>query len=1100
MEVEMKTFAGTLLRSYGYALLILGLGLISSVDAQVQTGRIVGAVTDAQRAPVPNASVTVTDTATNQSVKVATNERGDFVVTPLNPGVYQVMIAASGFQKTMINRVEVQVGQSVRADAELTVGAISETVEVNSSAPLLDTESGTLGHVVTNTQIVNLPLNGRSFYELAKLMPGSASLPGGGNLLRIRANYISGTAVSGVRGAQTTFMIDGVDTTDHHQGGSLIQTSVDALQEFKVQQSAYSAEFSNAGGVLNATTKSGTNSLHGGLFEFLRNDKLDARNFFAREREVLKRNQFGGVLGGPVFIPKLYDGRNKTFFLASYEGMRERQGLVFNSIVPTAAMKSGDFSAIRNRIFDPLTTAGGARTQFANNVIPSNRLSPQALFFAKFFPDPNTSTGNFVWAPARQLDTDQLTLRFDQSLTDKHRLFFRYSYHNQRQNEPNAIPALGYAPLKTIGRNVVGSVSSTISPVWLNEFRFNYLTALLDLQAYLQGTNVNQSAGIKGFEETARPGVAGSFPDFNLSGYTSLAGSAFDQRPKTQDLKVYEWTDNLTWIKGSHIIKFGTKIRRWVPLFTDSKQYQGIWTYDASLTQNPASAAGTGDAFADFLLGFPRQVNRAFPADTFGGQATYSHFYFQDDLKVNDRLSLNLGLRYEYSPFLSGYRGQLGTFDPTQAKPIIIAGDSDQIDLAAQFAGPSAYNLFKNLIQTSSQAGLPTSITETDKNQWAPRFGFAWRPFGNKTVSRGGYGLFYEQETSTDRVNNNMVPFRLDQTSLNDQPIPVRTMGDFFLGLPLTNSANPTLGPTYTKLRMGNDQHWNLGIQQELRPNTVVEVDYVGNKGTNLSGFAAVNNPPAGAGSVNSRRPFPQFGPISYFTQDVTSIYHAFQAKLERRLSAGYWYVASYTFSKSISKQNAVVTGGNFAYERALTGFDIPHNLAVSWGYELPIGRGKRLLSGASGVTGALLGGWQLQGILIVRSGRPFTPTISSDRANIGVGGQRPNRLASGKLDNPTVEQWFDLAAFALPAQFTYGNSGASILREDRFKSLDFSIFKQFRITEGSKLQFRAEAFNLTNTPSFNAPNTTVDTTAGGRVTSTFSAPRQIQFALKYNF
>lgn len=1098
----MKTFAGSLPRSFGSALLVAGLMLITAwtAGAQVQTGRIVGAVTDAQGAPVANATVTVTDTGTNQSVKVATNERGDYVVTPLNPGIYQVLIAASGFQKTSINRVEVQVGQSVRADAELVVGAINETVEVNSTAPLLDTESGTLGHVVTNTQIVNLPLNGRSFYELAKLTPGSASLPGGGNLLRIRANYISGTAVSGVRGAQTTFMIDGVDTTDHHQGGSLIQTSVDALQEFKVQQSAYSAEFSNAGGVLNATTKSGTNSLHGGLFEFLRNEKLDARNFFAREREVLKRNQFGGVVGGPVFIPKVYDGRNKTFFLASYEGMRERQGLVFNSNVPTAAMKAGDFSAVRNRIFDPLTTSGGSRTQFTNNIIPSNRLSPQALFFAKFFPDPNTSAGTFVWAPARRLDTDQLTLRFDQSLTDKHKLFSRYSYHNQRQNEPNAYPGLGYAPLKTIGKNIVGSLSSTLSPVWLNEFRFNYLSAVLDLQAYLQGTNINQAAGIKGFEETARPGVAGSFPDFNLSGYTSLAGSAFDQRPKTQDLKVYEWTDNLTWIKGRHIIKFGTKIRRWVPLFTDSKQYQGVWTYDSSLTQNPASAAGTGDAFADFLLGYPRQVNRAFPADTFGGQATYSHFYFQDDLKVNDRLTLNLGLRYEYSPFLSGYKGQLGTFDPTKAKPIIIASSSDQIDLAAQFAGPSAYNLFRNFIQTSSQAGLPTSITSTDKNQWAPRFGFAWRPFGNKTVFRGGYGLFYEQETSTDRVNNNIVPFRLDQTSLNDQPIPVRTMSDFFLGQPLTNSANPTLGPTYTKLRMGNDQHWNLGVQQELRPNMVIEVDYVGNKGTNLSGVAALNNPPAGAGAVNSRRPYPQFGPISYFTQDVTSIYHAFQAKLERRLSAGYWYLVSYTFSKSISKQNAPVTGGNFAYERALTGFDIPHNLAASWGYELPLGRGKRLLGGANGVTDALLGGWQLQGILIVRSGRPFTPTISPDRANIGVGGQRPNRLASGKIDNPTVERWFDLSAFALPTQFAYGNSGANILREDRFKSLDFSIFKNFRITEGSKLQFRAEAFNLTNTPSFNAPNTTVDAAAGGRVTSTFSAPRQIQFALKYNF
>jgi hypothetical protein len=753
-------------------------------------------------------------------------------------------------------------------------------------------------------------------------------------------------------------------------------------------------------------------------------------------------------------------------------------------------MKSGDFRSIlggeigkdplgrpilARAIYDPRTTrvvdGKVVRDPFPNNMIPIEQLSKQALFFAKFIPDPNTPSGTFTYSPSRQLDTDQFTFRLDQSLTDKTRFFVRWSFHDNRLNEPNAFPALGYAPLRTRGQNVVASMSNIISQNLTHEFRFSYLPAIVDLEAYGQGTDFNKEAGIRGFEETARPGVVGSFPDFSWSGYTAMNGSAFDQRPKTQDLKVYEWTDNMTWVKGRNIYKFGTKIRRWVPLFTDSKQYQGQWNFNASITQSPTITTGTGDAFADFMLGYPRQVTRAFPADTFGGEGNYYHFYLQDDIKVNNRLTLNLGLRYEYSPWLKGYRGQLGAFDPKLAKPVIIAGEGDQIDLSAQFAGPSSFGLFKDFIQTSSQAGLPLSITSPD-----------------------------ETENTDGRVNNNMIPFKLDETAFNDQTPAARTMADFFLGRALTTTAAPSLGPTYTKLRMGYDQHWNFGVQHELFANTVVEIDYVGNKGSFLNGTNAANNPPAGAGAIQARRPYPRFGSINYFSQDVSTIYHSLQTKLEKRLSTGFWYLLSYTFSKSIQSQNAPAVGGNTAWERSLTDFDIPHNLAASWGYELPVGRGKRLLNGANGFTNALLGGWQVQGIVVVRSGRPFTPTISADRANIGIGGQRPNRLSSGKLDNPTVQRWFDVTAFTPPAQFTYGNSGANILREDRFKTFDFSVFKQFRVTEGSQLQFRAEAFNVTNTASFNAPNAQIDTTTAGLVTSTASLPRQIQFALKYNF
>ena len=1070
--------------------LLLTVALAAPAWSQVQTGRIVGNVRDAQQATVPRANVTVTSSATGQAVNVTTNDRGDYVVTPVNPGFYRVTVAMTGFQTAVVNAVEVPVGQSVRVDVELKVGALAETAEVTAASPLLDTESGSLGHHVTNRQLVDLPLNGRSFYELARLTPGAAGLPGGASVVPIRANFINGTAISGVRGSQLTFQIDGVDVTDHHQGGSYIQTSVDALQEIKVQQSAYSAEFSQAGGMLNAATKSGGSEFHGGVFEFLRNDVFDAADYFVKQKQELNRHQFGGTLGGPLIA-------GKTFFFVSYEGIRESRALPVNLTVASAAMKQGDFSGIRNTIYDPLTGQ-----PFPGNIIPTSRLSPQALYFNGYIPDPNTSSGTFAWSADRKLSADQFTIRVDHNLAEKHRIFVRYSFHDNRMDDPSsnlgapylAYPEIGSAHLHTRGQNFVAAVTSTLSPTLLNEFRFSYLPQVVDLEPFGLGTNYLQEANIRGFEETGRPGVVGSFPDFSWSGYSNMNGSAFDQRPKTQDLKVLEWTDNVTHIRGRHILKGGVKIRRWMPHFTDSKQYQGVWAFNGFATQNPASAAGTGDAFADFMLGMPRQVTRSFPADTFGGQATYWHFYVQDDFKVSDRLSLNLGLRYELSPWASGYRGQVGTFDPSSARPIIVASDTDQIDLAAQFAGPSAYALFQNSIQTSSQAGLPLSITATDKAQFGPRFGFAWS-VTDKTVLRGGYGTFFEQENTDGRVNNNMVPFRLDETGINDLT-QRRTMADFFNGKPLTTSAAPTIGATPTSMKMGRNHHFNFGVQQQLSRSTVLELNYVGNVGQYLNGSTNINIPTPAAGGVQARRPYPQFGNINYFDTNMSNTYHSLQASLARRAAGGLWYMASYTWSKSITTQNLPAVGGNTGREKSISGFDIPHNLAVSAGWELPVGRGKRYLGDAGGLTQALLGGWQMQAILILRSGRPFTPTIGADRANTGVGAQRPNRIGSGELDDPTVERWFDPTAFVLPAQFTYGDSGGNILREGSFRNLDFSVFKRF----GEHLEFRAECFNLTNTPSFNAPATAIDAPTAGRVTSTLSTPRQFQFGVKFNF
>lgn len=1082
--------------------------LSAPATAQIQTGRLSGTVFDPNKAVVPNAAVTVTNKGTNVATKVTTNETGRYVAPALNPGVYDVSVAAPGFRTSLQAGIEMEVGKDLLLDVDLLLGETSIVVEVNAAAPLLNSESGSVGHVMTNRQITDLPLNGRGFAELARLTPGVVLLPGTGNVTRIRPEFVNGTTISGVRGRQVSYYLDGSDTTEQHQGGSWIQASVDALQEFSVQQNAYSAEHSRSGSFYNATTKSGANDVRGTIYEFLRNDKFDARNFFGTRRDILKRNQFGASVGGPVFIPRVYRGQNRTFFFVNYEGLRERQGNTSNRTSPSDAMLNGDFSALPNTIYDPLTTApnpagaGTIRTPFAGNRIVASRLSPQALYFNKYLTTAAAPAGLFTFSRPTVVNLDQLTARFDQTFSPTHRAFFRYNLAHNRLSEPGSTPALGTADSNTRGQNYTGSLTSTIKPTLLHEFRVNLLYGFIQLSPYLPGTDFNKEAGITGMETLRRSFDTGSFPDFAWTGYSGLNGSSFDQRPKTQDRYTLEFTDNITWMRGRHVVKFGAKVRHYQWLGTDSKNYMGNWTFNGQNTVNPASPNRTGDSFADWALGLPSSAGRGFPSDTFGGAYTAWHFYLQDDIRVSSRLTLNLGLRYEYTPWASAFRGQTGTFDGTQARPIIVASRTNEVDLGAQPAAAVAYGYLKDLIQTSSQAGLPYSITSPDKRQWGPRVGFAWRPLGQNTVVRGGYGIFYEGEYTDGRVNLFMPPYLLQDSALNEQNvIPNRTLADFYLGAQL-GSATSTIGltPTYTKLQMGYDQHWNFGVQQQIAKSMMFDIEYVGNKGTHIQGNNAFNIPDPGPGGIQARRPFPRYSGFGYISSDTSSSYHALQVKFERRMSAGLWFLGSYTFAKSLWNLQTPAVGGRYAFETGPSEYHVPHTFSVAYGYELPIGKGKPLLGNAGGVANAIVGGWQLQGILIFRNGVPFTVTMARDVANTGVGGQRPNRIASGKLDSPTLERWFDASAFVAAPNFTYGNSGLRILFPDIVRTIDFSMFKQFQISERSRLQFRWEVFNLPNTPSFGGPNATLDTNTVGRVTSTSTAPRQMQVALKLSF
>ena len=1080
----------------------ISLSIAIPVSAQLQGARIVGTILDPQHAGIPGATITVTNIATNVAKSVTSDLDGNYVVTPLDPGTYKVMAAISGFQTTVREGVELTVGQAARVELTLALSSLSTEVLVTTQAQLLNTESATLSQVISNEQIVDLPLNGRSFHELARLTPGVALLPPSGNSQLVRPEIVNGNIMGGVSGRQTRFLLDGVDITEEHQGGTWIQTSVDALQEFSVQQNAYSAEFHGAGGTFNVVTKSGTNRIRGSAFEFLRNDAFDAKNFFAQTKERLERNQFGGTFGGPVFIPAMHDGRGKTFFFASYEGQRRTSGVVDVAVVPSPAQRLGNFQGLAP-IYDPLTTSGTTRSRFADNIIPSTRIAPAAAFFLRYIPLPNGPNNTWVSNPEVQFRQDQMTLRVDRQLSDRHKLFVRFSRHSNHETRPSTFPELGSTDLWGPAFNIAGALTSNFGSSIVHELRISRMYGEYRSTAYLQGEGAGllALAGVRGLEQAQDP-VISSLPAFAISGYAGFSGNAGDGRPKWQNRGEYEITDTVTWIKGRHIVKFGGRIYRRNILFTDGRDHNGTYGFTGVMTQDPSSAAGTGDGFADFLLGYPANSTRSNPATWWGGYGTYWHGFLQDDFKVANTLTLNLGFRYEYTPWLTGYRGQAAAFDPTRAKPIIVSSKSDSIDLSVQRLADVGYTLFSDLIQTSSQAGVPLNITKNDARQIGPRVGLAWRPFGDRMVIRGGYGIFYEAEGTDGRLNFNFIPFRVSETvTAPVNAVPTRTLSDFWLGAPVGTSVGAvTWIPLPLEAKPGRDQRWNAGFQRQLFAHTAVEIDYVGTTGDHQTAAENINLPPAGAGSVQARRPYPRFGNISIQTQAQSSDYHALQLKLQQRPSKGLWYLVSYTYSNATRRVPAPEIGGNYTYEDQPQPWDVKHLLAASYGYVLPFGKGQRWLSDAGALANSIAGGWQVQTIINYRSGLPFTPAISRDVANIGVGGQRPNRIASGQLEHPTIDAWFDKAAFVVPASFTFGDSGPGILRSDDQWNVDASLFKRFEIQNGRTLEFRAEVFNVPNSVYFNAPNLNIDTAAGGRVTSTSNQARQIQFGLKYVF
>jgi len=1067
---------------FASVVLLSVLGTPSALAAP--TGTILGTIRDASGAVVSGATVTALHIETNLSRIAITDSNGDYTIASLPIGAYQVTATLQGFRQAAIPQVILQVDQKARIDFNLEVGEITNQVTVTATTPLVESEGSSVGQVIDNKKIVDLPLNGRDFTQLAALTPGVLTSQTTGQVGE--QTGFTTVQVGGGGTNKTEFLLDGITNQEQLFDGVQFRPSVDTIQEFRVLENAFSAEYGRGSAIINATTKAGTNEYHGALFEFLRNDKLDARNFFALSKAPNKQNQFGGTIGGPVRLPRIFNGKNSTFFFFGFEGLRIRRGLTRNTLVPGQAFRSGDFSALSTTINDPLTGQ-----PFPGNRIPDNRISNTSKFLLGFVPLPNNSTGTLQYAASSVNNYDQYSIRVDRRI-GKGNFYARYSINDQSRVSPGGLPTSGTVFQETRTQNAAVSYTHVFTPALLNEVRLGYGRLFNANTPQGLGDNATVQAGIRGFDQTSInfPG----FPNINVTSFGGLInGVAF--APIVNPTNTWHVTDNLTLIRGRHNTRMGVDVRRFHLSSTNAAFSRGSFSY---------SGVYSGNGFADFLLGYPSSGIRDFPRNHFGLTDNQYHFYVQDDFKIAPRVTLFLGLRYEFNTLPRADQAQAGRFDPSLGKVVVSTLPNGQINLVTQQVASIVFPFFRDVIVTAREAGQPNDLQEIDHKQFAPRVGVAYRPFNNnRTVVRAGYGIFYVLQRGNPAVSTPIInlPFILDEFKNNSTPVPTLTTVNFFdapfgFGTALINTFD-------TKLRSPYQQEWNLAVQHELLPNLALDVAYVGSKGTRLERTLPFNFVTPGTGPLQSRRPFPRFSSGGYYQNSGSAIYHSMQVKLEKRYSSGVSMLTAYTWAKLIDDlSGSFADPRNPGLERSLSSLDTPHRLVTSFSYELPFGKGKRLGGGMSSLLNKFAGGWQLGGIVQYQSGFPFTPTLGSpDPAGVGFEyARRPNRIGSGKLDAPTIDRYFDLSAFTVPAPGTIGSSGRNILRGPGIKNWDLAILKNTHITERISHQFRLELFNAWNTSQFRNPSTNVDPGSnGGRILGARD-PRIIQAAMKLYF
>ncbi|HMF75156.1 MAG TPA: carboxypeptidase-like regulatory domain-containing protein [Bryobacteraceae bacterium] len=1098
----------------GTLILLIWGGLL---HAQISQASLQGSVKDPTGASVPGASVTLKDKGTGTSRSTVTSASGEYAIPNLAPADYSLTVTMNGFKTIVVGSLTLHTGENSTYNATLELGATNQEVTVDAAVPLVNTTSAEVSHLVPPSQVALLPLNGRNFWELTQLTPGATFIPRGQtaqyNGSEIRARNVNVT-VNGQSYIFTGWSLDGANITNFELGGTLIQPNVDAIQEFSVAAGNMSPEYGHTPNMINASLKSGTNSYHGTLFEYLRNDKLDARNFFLAKPIPLKRNQYGFTAGGPII-------RNRVFFFADLQNTSLHQGTSFNSVVPSLLERQGNFSELLPKaITNPLN-----RQPFAGNMIPATQISPQGAYFSSLIPTPNLlqgTTSRAAFSTQTPLSTKQGDIRIDANVTANDVLMARYSIADNAEFNPNPFPSLNGTDLHSQAQNTTLRWTRIITPKLLNVAQVSYYNSPFLFGAVLPGFDLQSQAGVSGFEDATVNPVK-SFPSLSLSGYQGFQGSPSDQRPKTIIIHTWQYSDSMTYNLGRHELKFGGEWLHRRDAFSIGQNSVGNFSFVGTYT---------GDAFADMLLGYPDNVSRSAFQTLQGSYDDFQSLYFNDNVRVKSNLTVNVGLRFEINPFYKGIRGTRSGFD-AQAGKIIVPSN---LPSNAQPLTPQLLALFSDRIETTGSLGLPPSVSPAAYN-WAPRVGFAWSPFGSqKTAVRGGYGIFYTFP-DTNLINNTVVtvPFVDNVTVFNDRPpaAPTRTLANFFQGQPIA-AANPNPGqpcafgvaalscdtPTITSalvhLQQQSTQQWNFSIERQVGSRIAVTVSYVANKTSHLQQGIRENDPPPGPGNIQGRRIYPQWGAIGLQEWGGKASYNALQTELRVREWHGLTLMGSYVYSRCMDNgtdEAGPVATQLYGSNYAPCDFNQKNTTSASFNYALPVGRGKAFLNSDSRWVRYTLGGWNLSSVVTAKSGLPFTPSISTDTANTGVGSQRPQVVGQPMLvgnvscwfyvsSNPTCRSLEPNAtnAFATPAQYTYGNSGRNILLAQRLIQVDLSLMKEFPFTETRRLEFRSEFFNLANHAVFGTPTTTINLASAGQVSSTLNSNRILEFALKLYF
>jgi hypothetical protein len=1073
-----------------FAFLVTGFAVVAY--AQVDTGSISGTVKDAGGSVIVDATVTITDPSSGASVTTKTNQDGFYTIVDLKPGTYSVATAAPGFQAITKTGIDLRLQDRLAINFDLQVGQAATSIQVQAAAPALETETSSLGQVLESHAIEGLPLNGRNYIQLAIL--------GAGTTPSQRSNERNSFVANGQREIQNSYVLDGIDNKNKIVGfdssdAESVEPIVDAIQEFKVQTATFSAEFGqSAGGVVNASIRSGTDQIHGSVFEYLRNSWLDASPFFQpalTAKPQFIQNQYGATVGGPIV-------KNRTFLFFAWQSSRINDASPQLAVVPTASQLEGNFTTT---IYNPATTApnpngsGSVRTPFPGNHIPVSDFDPVAAKLLTLFPAPNlTGANNFFSNQKETVNNDQYIGRLDHRFSEKDTAFARYVANFSTNVLPAVLPPPASSPsvVWPEAHSFAASESHVFTPTLLNEARIGYQETR-EKQTVL-GPRLFDQYGIIGAPDL--PNVTG-LPTFAVTGLTTIgttgpgtlqtSATGSGNLPIDKQGRTIQVNDNLTWQHGRHVLKFGFDFQQVTLYAKVTLSARPAYSFSGVYTQNPQSRTGTGNPLADFLLGYTSSSSVSTASDSESRQHIWQG-YVQDDWKATSRLTVNAGLRYEL--------------------PLPFYETSNHYADAILEPGP----LYGTLLD-ASQAGLHgyrRSFVDPNFRNFAPRLGFAYQA-SPATVVRAAGGIFYARDENVpvaDRPTNNP-PYYVLSSYTSDQIDPSIILATGFPANAIspTSVKTPSVNSYLKHSPTPYVQQWTLNLQHDFGFGFVGQLTYVGSSTHRLYYPNQIDQPTPGPGAVQARRPFPQFSALHAYAPVVDANYNSLQAQVERRFTNGFSLLAAYTWGHSIddgpSQVDSVVApqyAYDFAAERGNSAYDVRNRLVVSSLYELPFGKGKAFLSD-SRVGNAIAGGWLLTGIFSAQSGLSFTPVESVDGSNTGTT-QHPNRIGNGNLSSSarTIRHWFDTSAFPTPAQYTFGNSGRNILTGPGFHNVDLGLSRTIPLIERTSLEIRAEAFNIFNTPQFGLPNATLGQSTTAVISSVTNPQRQLQLAAKIHF